>query len=57
MEKDEAIQIAIHGLLTDGSHHKQWALEEVLKALGMDLDELRSKLKEQDYYWDEGIPS
>jgi len=33
--------LALSGLLTDGGHHKQWYLEEILKALGYDLKDLR----------------
>lgn len=32
-----AINLAIEGLFCDGGHHKQWYLEEVLRALGVDL--------------------
>ena len=52
----KAIEYAIHGLLTDGGHHKQWILEEVLKALGVNLDELRVELQTDGYDWEPGIP-
>ena len=47
--------LALDALLTDGGHHKQWYIEEILKEIGYDLDELRDELGE-DYSWDEGIP-
>jgi len=53
--KQKAIEYAIHGLLTDGGHHKQWILEEILKALDVDLVELRKELQADDYDWDDGI--
>lgn len=53
-------ELAIEGLLTDGEHHKQWYLEEILKVIRVDLDELRKELntpdKDGDYYdWEAGI--
>ena len=51
----EIKELAIHGLLTDGGHHKQWYLEEILKALGYNLKELRRELNKEDYDWEEGI--
>jgi hypothetical protein len=50
-----AVNFAVSGLLTDGGHHKQWCLEQVLVSLGIDLEELRSALQEGDYGWEEGI--
>ena len=34
---------AIEGLQTDGAHHKQYYLEEILRMLGHDLGVLREK--------------
>jgi hypothetical protein len=48
MNIPKAISLATDGLLTDGDHHKQWFLEEILKALDVDL------LK-KDCGWEEGI--
>lgn len=53
-------QLCIDGLLTDGAHHKQWYLEEILKVLGVDLVKLREELQtpdeKGDYYdWEDGI--
>lgn len=48
---------AIHGLLTDGSHHKQHSLETILQLIGVDLNELRKELLADDYGWEPGIPS
>lgn len=50
-----AKKLAINGLLTDGSHHKQWYLEEILKALGYDINDIKKKLIKKGYDWDEGI--
>ncbi len=55
-----AVNFAISGLLNDGGHHKQWALEQVLESLGIDLKELRSVLMESEnedeqYDWEDGI--
>ena len=30
-------ELILDGLLTDGGHHKQWYLEEIAKALDIDL--------------------
>tara|TARA_Y100000310_G_scaffold308553_1_gene351780 strand:+ start:8550 stop:8771 length:222 start_codon:yes stop_codon:yes gene_type:complete len=53
---EKACQFAVHGLLTDGGHHKQWILEQVLMALGQDLDQVREQLGEDGYDWQDGIP-
>jgi len=46
----------IDGLMTDGGHHKQWCLEQILILLGVDLEMLREKLNQEDYDWEPGIP-
>lgn len=52
MNIQKAIDMAIEGLQTDGAHHKQWYLEEILLALDNNLDELKIKL---DIDWEESI--
>ena len=47
--------LAVDGLLTDGGHHKQWYLEQILVTLGIDLDKLRESLNVGGYDWEEGI--
>lgn len=51
----KAIGLCVYGLLTDGAHHKQWVLEQVLVALGVDLSELRSELQRDGYDWEGSI--
>lgn len=50
---ERAVQYAVCGLLTDGAHHKQWCLEEVLKSLGEDPRKIAASLP--DYSFEEGI--
>ena len=52
---NKAISLAMDGLCTDGEHHKQWYLEQILKALGVNLKELNTKMQEDDYAWESGI--
>ncbi len=52
---DEIKELAISGLLTDGGHHKQWFLEEILKKLGINLTDLKETLEKEDYSWEPGI--
>lgn len=52
--KEKAMSLAINGLLTDGSHHKQWFLERILEALGYDLAQIRDELL-PEYDWEDGI--
>ena len=54
--KKKAKDYAIHGLLTEGSHHKQWILEQILVALGYDLEGIRQDLQNDGYDWEPGIP-
>jgi len=56
MEKEKIKELCINGLLTDGSHHKQWYLEEILKVLGYKLPDIKEELEKQDYSWKYGIP-
>ena len=58
-EKEEIKNLCIEGLRTDGGHHKQWYLEEILMELGYTLKEIRKELFEEDdcnyNNWEEGI--
>ncbi len=46
---------AVSGLLTDEGHHKQYCLEQILIAIDINLDELRTKLNQEGYDWESGI--
>jgi hypothetical protein len=52
---ERAISYCISGLLTDGAHHKQWFLEQTLKALGVDIVVLTKIALDNDYGWEKGI--
>ena len=39
VDVDKALELALEGLTIDGAHHKQWYLEEIVKALGCDVPE------------------
>ena len=41
--------LAVYGLTTDGAHHKQWLLEQVLIALGVDPADVCKWLCENGY--------
>lgn len=43
-------EFILDGLSTDGGHHKQWYLEQILIKLGFDLKALKKELD-----WEEGI--
>ena len=50
-------ELGVDALFTDGSHHKQWYIEEMLKLLGVDLKELEiEQLREGWPEWEPGIP-
>ena len=51
---DEVITNLLHGLLTDGAHHKQYYLEQAFIALCE--DEYVEKAK-KEFQWEDGIPS
>lgn len=40
--KERVIKLAIDGLLTDGRYLKQWYLEQILIALGVNLGKLET---------------
>lgn len=54
--KKKIKELCINGLLTDGHHHKQWYLEEILKVLDFNLKDIRKELNKDDYDWEDGIP-
>jgi len=47
--------LCVEGLMTDGSHHKQWFFEQILEALGFDLNEIRAELLREGYEIEVGI--
>ncbi len=40
-------------LITDGEHHKQWYLEQLLMKLGFDENDMEDI--HDEYHWDTGI--
>lgn len=46
-------QLCIEGLQTDGAHHKQKYLEQILKCLYEDIESLNPN----ESVWEHGIPS
>lgn len=52
---EKAIQYLVMGLGIDGGHHKQWCIEQAVKSLGVDLEDLRSELDDLDTGWEDGI--
>lgn len=56
IDKNEIYELCVEGLLTDGNHHKQWYLEEILKKSGYDLKILKERLNDKGYSWEAGIP-
>ena len=49
-KKQAIFDLVIDALCTDGEHHKQWYLEEILKVLGYNPDEMRDAPN-----WEKGI--
>ena len=53
---EQVKEFGVEALFTDGGHHKQWYIEEMLKLLGVDLEEMRiEQLREGWLNWEEGI--
>lgn len=53
---EEAIQLALDAIFTDGEHHKQWYLDQIVRVLVADDEEYQKLRKDaKDYGWDEGI--
>ena len=58
-QKDNAIDVIFKYGMIDGSHHKQWVLDQVLRALLEDeYEAIIKELNSDEEYepWDEGIP-
>jgi len=50
------IRLGTEALLTDGKRHKQWYLERILEACGVDLEQTAHEmLRTNDREWDRGI--
>ena len=58
---DEALEIAVNYGGIDGSHHKAWVIDQMVRALlGDDYEEFVVEARKGDegpnsYEWDEGI--
>lgn len=54
MDKIDLIEVCIEALTTDGGHHKQWYLEQILLTLvgKVEWDELKRR-----HDWEKGIPA
>jgi len=51
-----AIALTVAGLTTDGAHHKQWYLEQILEKLGANVVLIRKELhRKNGYSWDDGV--
>ncbi len=48
---EQFISMAVLGLHTDGAHHKQWVIEEMLKLAGVEL----KGLEDIHGKWERGI--
>jgi len=51
--RDECVKHLIMGLTTDGSHHKQWYLEQAFRALCEDAYVEKARI---EFPWETGIP-
>lgn len=54
----EALDLAMSGMATDGGHHKQWYLDQIVRALTRELYESCVQDFEHKFgprSWDEGI--
>lgn len=49
MNEDQIELLVKEALCTDGAHHKQWYLEQILKLMGWTEKDLSYR------YWEEGI--
>lgn len=62
VNRERIKDLCISGLMTDGGHHKQWHLEQILEVCGYDLKKIARELSDEeadfeeidrDEYWDE----
>ena len=51
MDIGKLINLIIEGLQIEGEHHKQWYLEEILRAIGCDP----VKMREFHDEWEKGV--
>lgn len=54
---EHAIALIVRYGGTDGAHHKQWVLDQVLRLLaGEAYEEIIAQARQDDHSWSEGIP-
>lgn len=49
---EDALVLAFKGLTTDGAHHKQWYLEQIVRELGLSPEEFTARTGRT---WEPGI--
>ena len=56
---EKELELIVEGLMTDGGHHKQWYLEQILLSL-LGKDGVKNKrlevLEKYEWAWEHGIP-
>lgn len=50
--KNKIIELILDGLNTDGDHHKQWYLEEILKKI---VGKKKFNALKEDTDWEKGV--
>lgn len=53
-EQEKIRDLCIDGLLAEKVWEKQWWIEKILEAIGVDLAELRKEIERQGYLWEPG---
>lgn len=48
----KACELALHGLTTEGQHHKQWYLEQIVRTLGINPEHFAETT---GYRWEPGV--
>ena len=54
----DIVDVVVDGLLTDGGHHKQASLEEILRIIygNVVFNQFKKDSKEAGWGWERGIP-
>ena len=55
LQEDSLKSFIVNGLETDGGHHKQWYLEQILFRLGFNPNKIREEERKEGYDWENGV--
>ena len=56
-DNENIVDFIVSGLMTDGAHHKQWYLEQILRRVinKEGIESLKETFAKRGYSWESGV--